>query len=269
MTRLLTALIGLPLFFYVIKYLPPQVFLVLVSIAVVLASYELFAIAEKRGLHAHRALGAALGVAVVYTFFDPRLSTGDMVCAGAIAVSLASLLRARGGGEALAVGIGGTAVTLLAVVLIAMMLGYCVGLLGDGSEQGRDLTVLLFWVVWLSDAAAYAIGTMWGRHKLMPLISPRKTVEGAVGALVVSIVAAVAARAWFFKTLLLGDALMLGLLLGIAGILGDLVESMMKRAAALKDSGALLPGHGGILDRADSLLFAAPVLFYYHKYFIR
>jgi phosphatidate cytidylyltransferase len=102
----------------------------------------------------------------------------------------------------------------------------------------------------------------------MPGISPGKTVAGAIGALAVAMAATLTARAWFFTRLALHDAIALGLLLGAAGMVGDLSESLMKRAAAVKDSGVLFPGHGGMLDRTDSLLFAAPVLFYYHKYFM-
>jgi phosphatidate cytidylyltransferase len=93
-------------------------------------------------------------------------------------------------------------------------------------------------------------------------------VEGAAGALVMAVAASLMAKAWFFRKLTMEDALLLGLLLGLAGMAGDLAESLLKRSAAIKDSGRLFPGHGGMLDRADSLLFAAPVLFYYHKYFM-
>jgi len=103
----------------------------------------------------------------------------------------------------------------------------------------------------------------------MPAVSPAKTAEGAAGALIVAVVAALVARYWFFRSLGAFDAICLGLLLGSAGILGDLTESLIKRSGAVKDSGWLFPGHGGLLDRADSLLFAAPLLFYYHRYFIQ
>ncbi|HZI92935.1 MAG TPA: phosphatidate cytidylyltransferase, partial [Patescibacteria group bacterium] len=126
-----------------------------------------------------------------------------------------------------------------------------------------------FWVVWLSDAAAYVFGSLLGRHKLAPMLSPGKTVEGAIGALMVAVGATLVAKVWFFRKLGFTDALCLGLLMGGAGMIGDLAESLLKRSAGVKDSGWLFPGHGGMLDRADSLLFAAPVLFYYHKYFMQ
>jgi phosphatidate cytidylyltransferase len=266
--RILTSLIGLPILFVVIKRLPPVVFLVFVSVAVVLGSYELYAMAERRGFRPHKLLGAALGVAAAYTFFDARVGALDILCATAILVPIASLIRAHRTPGELDAELGGMAVTFFTVLFVGLLMGYSLGLMSDGEETGRDLTVLLFWVVWLSDAAAYTVGTLWGRYKLIPSISPAKTVEGAAGALVAAVAAALVAKAWFFRRLGLTDAVSLGFLLGSAGMLGDLVESLVKRTASIKDSGWLFPGHGGMLDRADSLLFAAPVLFYYHKYFM-
>lgn len=268
MKRILTSIVGLPILFVIIKYLPPVAFLVLAGASVVLGCYEFYAIAEKKGMRPHKVLGAALGVAAAYTFFDARLGTTDVLCASALLVPLASVVRGRNGGERLEGALEGIAATLFAVLFIGLLIGYSIGLLSDGSETGRDLTVLLFWVVWLSDAGAYAAGSLWGRHKLMPHISPGKTVEGAMGALVIAVTASFTARAWFFRKLSMEDALSLGLLLGVSGMAGDLAESLLKRSAAVKDSGWLFPGHGGMLDRADSLLFAAPVLFYYHRYFM-
>ncbi len=269
MKRIATSLVGLPILFVVIKYLPPGVFLLLVTAAVALGCLEFYALAEKRGFRPHKSLGAALAVATAYTFFDPRLGLADVLCAAAILVPLASLWRGGGGPlRELEAELPAVALTCMAVLFVGLLMGYCLGLLHDGGEMGRDLTVLLFWVVWVSDAAAYTVGRMWGRHKLAPSVSPAKTVEGAMGALVAATAAALVARAWFFHRLGPLDAVALGVLLGGAGILGDLAESLLKRAAAVKDSGRLFPGHGGILDRADSLLFAAPVLFYYHRLFM-
>lgn len=268
MTRIRTALIGLPLFFVVIKYLHPAVFMIVVAASVVIASWEMFALAERGGLHAHRILGAALAVAIAYSFFDPRLPTFEILVAALLAIPTASLARSAGGAWSPAQGVGAAGVTLMTVLFVGVLMGFIVALLADGGPRGRDLTVLLFFVVWIADAGAWAAGTLWGRRKLIPAISPGKTVTGAAGALVAAVLAALAARAWFFTRLSLRDAVALGLLLAIAGMMGDLFESMLKRAAAVKDSGAWFPGHGGMLDRTDSLLFAAPVLFFYHRYFI-
>src|SRR5262249_15288913 len=127
-----------------------------------------------------------------------------------------------------------------------------------------DWVLLLIWVTWLGETAAYLIGSTVGRRLLAPVISPKKTMEGAIAQLLVSIAAALAAQALFFgATLSRRDAGVVGALLGVVGQLGDLAESALKRSAGAKDSGSLMPGHGGMLDRIDSLLFNTPVLFYY------
>jgi phosphatidate cytidylyltransferase len=129
--------------------------------------------------------------------------------------------------------------------------------------QGEWLIFFLLLVTWASDTGAYYVGTLYGRHRLAPTISPKKTVEGLVGGLIAAIIAGYIARWWFLPELSGLDCLVLATLLTIAGLWGDLAESAMKRTVGMKDSGGILPGHGGMLDRLDSLLFATPVFYYY------
>ena len=129
-----------------------------------------------------------------------------------------------------------------------------------------SLLLFLFLLVWTADTAAYFFGWAFGRHKLASLISPGKTVEGALAQLVMSVLAALGARATFFPALSLESAVVVGLLLGVVGQVGDLLESAIKRSVGTKDTGRLIPGHGGMLDRVDSLLVNTPVLFYYATY---
>jgi phosphatidate cytidylyltransferase len=123
--------------------------------------------------------------------------------------------------------------------------------------------LLPFFLAWSCDTAAYGVGRAFGRRKLAPTLSPKKSVEGAMGGLAASIAAGLIARLWFAPYLTLLDALLLGALVGFFAQVGDLVESLLKRDAATKDSSGLIPGHGGALDRFDSLLFAAPIVYYY------
>ena len=102
-----------------------------------------------------------------------------------------------------------------------------------------------------------------GRHSLAPIISPKKTVEGLLGGIILALAAAVGSQRWFLPSVTVMDAAVLAVVLTLAGLLGDLAESAMKRSANQKDSGALIPGHGGMLDRLDSLLFTAPCFYYY------
>lgn len=119
--------------------------------------------------------------------------------------------------------------------------------------------ILLFAIVWLGDTAAFYCGKKWGRRKLAPVVSPNKSWEGAIASLVAAVVAA---GAWSYLRLgeLRLELLGLAVLISIAAQMGDLLESLIKRGAGVKDSGQLLPGHGGVLDRVDALLFAAPVM---------
>jgi len=128
---------------------------------------------------------------------------------------------------------------------------------------GEWLIFFLLLVTWASDTGAYIVGTLYGRHRLAPTISPKKTVEGLVGGLIGAIIVAYAARWWFLPEFSGLDCLVLAILLTITGLWGDLTESAMKRSVGMKDSGRILPGHGGMLDRLDSLLFTAPVFYYY------
>lgn len=128
---------------------------------------------------------------------------------------------------------------------------------GVSSVTGGGLAwfLLALFVTWLSDTFAYLVGKTWGRHKLAPRVSPNKTVEGAIGGLAAAAVTAAICDAWFGMNIGLGLAIVIGLVLGAAGQLGDLSESMLKRARGVKDSSNLIPGHGGMLDRIDALIF--------------
>lgn len=158
---------------------------------------------------------------------------------------------------------------LLGVVYIGWAFGYHLILLRDISGIGRGLIFFLLVTIWLGDTAAYLFGKWLGTHKLRPTISPRKTIEGTIAGLVCGMLGGVGVWSFFLKDALsFPHALVLGVLLGIVGQLGDLSESIIKRSADVKDSGQLIPGHGGLLDRCDSLIFSAPVLYYYFVYLV-
>jgi phosphatidate cytidylyltransferase len=125
---------------------------------------------------------------------------------------------------------------------------------------------LLFAIIMAADASAYFVGRALGRRRLAPSISPSKTVEGALGGLGGGVLGALAVRHFGLPGLPLLHAVGLGVFVAAMGIVGDLVESLLKRWAGVKDSGRLFPGHGGMLDRIDSLLFGAPALYYYFVY---
>lgn len=157
-----------------------------------------------------------------------------------------------------------TAFAMLGFLYIPFMLMHLVWL--RQSEYGVAWLFLCMLIVMTNDTAAYYIGSAFGRHRLYPLVSPKKSIEGSLGGLAGGIGGALLARFTFFPQLTLTDTLLSALLIGILGQAGDLFESMLKRSFGVKDSGTILPGHGGVLDRMDSILFAAPAAYYYAVY---
>jgi phosphatidate cytidylyltransferase len=121
-------------------------------------------------------------------------------------------------------------------------------------------------IVMTNDTAAYYVGSAIGKHRLYEAVSPKKSIEGALGGLVGSLGGTLLAKFTFFATLGFADALITALVIGTIGQVGDLFESLLKRSFGVKDSGTLFPGHGGVLDRMDSIIFAAPVTYYYAVY---
>ena len=159
--------------------------------------------------------------------------------------------------------------TILGVVYIGWAFGHHMILLRDINEAGRGLTCFLLVTVWLCDTAAYLFGKRFGRHKLLPTISPAKTIEGTIAGIVFGTLGGLGVWSFFLQEILSWQhALILGILLSIVGQLSDLSESIIKRSADVKDSGHLIPGHGGLLDRCDSLIFSAPALYIYYVFLV-
>ena len=141
--------------------------------------------------------------------------------------------------------------------------------LGAGEElpSGGDSLLFLFAVLWVGDTAAMGIGGVFGKHKLAPTVSPNKTVEGFIGGLAGGLAVGVLMIFWKFSSVPWYHVLLIALGCSFVGQIGDLVESMWKRSVGIKDSSAIIPGHGGVLDRFDSLLFAAPFMYVYFRVF--
>ena len=135
--------------------------------------------------------------------------------------------------------------------------------------NGVSWLFLIMVIVMAGDSAAYYVGSSFGKNKLYPAVSPKKSVEGSIGGLAGSMIGALVAKFTFFPELAIADCIGTALLLGVLGQLGDLFESLIKRSCGVKDSGTIIPGHGGILDRLDSILFAAPAAYYYAYFLFR
>lgn len=257
--RLLSTLVLLPLFVWMVASGPVWLFGAVMVLAGALGQWEFTGIFDRVGVRTFRVLGLVGGSLVTASFALP-VSERVAFTAVLLALLAAGLLRPRDNRPVWEP----VAVTLLGVCYVNWLLGYTFWL--RDLEAGREWILLLVSVTWLGETAAYLVGSTMGRHKLAPVISPRKTVEGALAQLAMSMLAALGARATFFPALSLESALVVGLLLGVVGQAGDLLESAIKRSVNTKDTGRLIPGHGGMLDRVDSLLINTPVLFYYATY---
>ncbi|HSB42719.1 MAG TPA: phosphatidate cytidylyltransferase [Methylomirabilota bacterium] len=257
--RLLSTLILLPLFVWMVVDGPVWLFGAVMVLAGAAGQWEFSGMFERAGVGSFRVLGLVGGSLVTASFALPV--SERVAFTGVLLVVLAvGLLRGPGGRRAWEP----VAVTLLGICYVNWLLGYTFWL--RDLEAGREWILLLVSVTWLGETAAYLVGSTLGRHPLAPVISPRKTVEGGLAQMVVSVLAALGARAVFFPALPPANAIVVGLLLGVVGQVGDLLESAIKRSVGTKDTGRLIPGHGGMLDRVDSLLVNTPVLFYYATY---
>lgn len=263
MKRILGALLFAPPVIALIYFSTPLIFSVVVGVVVVVCLLEFFRLAEACGTNPYRRTGLLIGIIIVFAFYDGQWPfTSFMISAATMVIFVRMLFGKEGFRKALE----SVAYTLAGVLWVAWLLGHLV--LIHGMDEGKFYIFFLLMVIWGGDTAAYYVGKNLGRRKLAPQISPNKTVEGSVGGLGGAIVGALIAKLWFLSELPAGDAVILGVLLGAAGQLGDLSESAVKRSADVKDSGKIIPGHGGLLDRLDSMIFAAPILYYYMIRFI-
>jgi phosphatidate cytidylyltransferase len=262
--RVATALVALPLLVVVLFLGPPWVGVALVGAAALLGLFEFFRLVRARQLAPMRLTGLVFAAAMFLDVVFPGRQAPPLWPLGAVLLLGATLLPGRG----LVDSAPSAALTLLGAVYVGA-LGGCIAALrvleprGDGAWR----VVLLLAIIMVADTCAFFAGHALGRRRLAPALSPGKTVEGAAGGLCGGVLGAFAVRALGLPWLPPVDTLILGTLVAGAGIVGDLVESLLKRWAGVKDSGSLFPGHGGMLDRLDSLLFGAPILYYYFSYF--
>ncbi|HKB65281.1 MAG TPA: phosphatidate cytidylyltransferase [Pyrinomonadaceae bacterium] len=276
MSRILTAAIALPILIasILIPWLQP-LFVAIAAAAMFFGLYEFYVLARKKDMKPD--LGAGfLGGAALFTIFyfatpdptQPRLDA-QLITLILLVFTIATLIAAMLRGAPFDKMIVASGATILGVLYVVLLGGHLVAL-RTGFEQGLSAHLLSFFFLVLmgADTGAYYVGRAIGKHKLAPKVSPGKTWEGVAGGLVAAMALATAAHFWFFKELPLKWALPLAAVMTVLGILGDLTESALKRGAGAKDAAKILPGHGGALDRLDSLLFNAPLIYYFaHFYF--
>jgi phosphatidate cytidylyltransferase len=260
--RVLTALVALPPLVAALFLGPPVLGVVVVASAALVGLGEFFRLAAVR-VQPMRFTGLLLAGAL---FLDVAYPGGGRPPIWPLAALLLLGLTLLPGRD-LSVTVPSAAVTLLGAVYLGALGGTIAALrVVEPVADGAWRIVLLLAIVMVSDTLAFFAGRAFGRRRLAPALSPGKTVEGALGGLVGGVAGAFGIRALGLPLLPPWHALGLGLLVAAFGIVGDLDESLLKRWAGVKDSGTLFPGHGGMLDRLDALLFGAPVLYYYFLY---
>lgn len=281
-SRILTALVALPILIFsiLLPFFLPNVaaanwmFVLIAALAFGAGLFEFFTLTKKLELKADASV-AYIGAALLFVafLFDAPAKSPDLliltIFAFLVLVLITQMFRFQADFSKMLTGIG---VTTLGVLYVAFLGGFIVSMRVGFNETGvpflsTKLLGFFFFVSFGADAGAYFVGKSFGKHKLIPKISPGKTWEGAFGGLAVSAGFAAIATATFFPELPYKFSIPLACIMTIAGILGDLAESAMKRGAGAKDAANILPGHGGLLDRLDSLLFAAPILYYFARFY--
>ena len=270
--RVASSVVLIPVFVWVTTMASAWVFQLLVIAASAVACYELARMFERTGRAISPWLTVGVGAALTASFATSLYATvGDdgsplhwmptpeLVLLIGVGVVCSAPLWSAGRPV-----VESTANTLFGAVYVGWLLGYAIWL--QGRVGGPQLVLFLVGVTWAGESAAYLVGSSMGRHRLAPILSPRKTVEGAIAQILVSVAAALALAAWLLPACGLAGAAGAGVLLGVIGQVGDLAESAIKRSIGTKDTGGLIPGHGGMLDRIDSLLFNAPALYLYSLY---
>ena len=257
--RVMAAVVFLPIFYFLVHDLGPIAFFGLVVLAGMLA------VAEFYRLHLAHApwpwwswAGVAATGLVLCSLQWPTFVADRTVLFGTVLLALCMPLFS---GKPLRDSLMDGMVLVMGVLYIGLSLGHL--LLIRALPDGAWLIFFVVLVTWAADTGAYIAGKAMGRHPLSPLVSPKKTYEGLAGGMALACLGAVVARGWFLPAISLTSCLVLGVFLTLAGLAGDLAESAMKRSTGVKDSGALIPGHGGMLDRLDSLLFTGPAFYYY------
>ena len=271
--REIAGAVAIPIVLAILFLAPPLAFNLLVAVVALGALWEFYRLAEKTGHPVAKTVGMAVGSLVLGAaallwgpiHFETASGSVDIIgrsspawwYGAALSAALLTSMASLASRVAPAAALSGAASTLFGVLAVALP---STAMCFLRAVSPRAVLFLLL-LVWVCDSSAYYAGSRFGRHKLAPLVSPKKSWEGTIAGLIGATVFGAAAGTWWFLPQLgpLRGALA-GALASSAGQVGDLVESLWKRGAGVKDSGMFLPGHGGYYDRIDSLLFAGPVM---------
>lgn len=245
-------------------------FLVLALAVVLLGQGELYAVLKQRGFHPATALGLVAGAFVMigaYVKGDSGQGEAAMIFGVVLAMLLCPFWYAAAPAKARRGLVVNMAATMFGVVYVPFMISFALLLLAIPGDLGRNLLLTVLGLTVLYDVCAYAIGSLWGNRPLAPSISPHKSWEGAIGATLIVLLVGLVIVPSIDDIFNPARAAGLALIIAIAAPLGDLAESAIKRDLGVKDMSSLLPGHGGVLDRIDAILFTAPAAYYFVRLF--
>ncbi|UCG77744.1 MAG: phosphatidate cytidylyltransferase [Nitrospirota bacterium] len=251
-TRILTALVLLPVLILYVMYLPPLFFLLLLMAVALIGQTEFYALyGIKKG---YRTLGLIFGASLMLLIFRDGAAPDDYFAVLFITVAVIRLFSDRSpGGSTRDVSI-----MTIGIIYVPLLLSYMTKL----REFGPQWVLYLLGSVWCSDSCAYFIGRSFGKVKLYETMSPNKTMAGAFGSIAGGLIMSLFLNIVLNLGLSTLSSALIGSMIGFVTIIGDLIESMFKRDSGMKDSGDLIPGHGGILDKVDGMVLASPVLYW-------
>ena len=265
--RWITSLVAIPLLVLIISIGGTFWLAVVINIICIMALWEYFFIVlnkdRKITAISFQVLAFFTGSAVLWAaYFHSFNMVLDIIVLNVVISTLISLPKFKSDSSVWEIVFK----QVVGIIYIPLFLSYIV-LIRNG-DNGVLWIFLLLSVVFMGDTGAYYLGSYYGKHKLCPAISPNKTVEGALGGLAATLGSGALIKTFFLPLLPWGLSVLFFISIGLAGQVGDLFESQIKRVAHIKDSGAILPGHGGILDRIDAVLFAAPVAYIFKEYLL-
>jgi phosphatidate cytidylyltransferase len=261
--RFRTALVLLVVLLFVIQWSPPPVYFLFLQAIIVISLLEFYGLAGKKKLRPQKAVGIFLALLIGASFYFRVLPFEIALFVGLLAAGV-YFLASFNTIEKVVSFPASFAITIIGPIYIGWTMNYFHLL---RQERGPYTVYFLLSVIFLGDSGAYLFGHLMGKHKMTPVASPHKTWEGSAGGILFAMIAAVAVRLLFLRQLGLGEAVLCGALVHAVAQVSDPLESLFKRAVGMKDSSNLLPGHGGFLDRIDSLLLATPFFYFFIRYF--
>ena len=261
-TRIIVSIVAIPLILIACIYgeIP---FLVFVLGIALISFWEFSQMVKNKNAYVNILIGAVAVILITTNVYFHFVEFFILVTLFSVVLLLIELFRNK---ESATLN---TAVTFLGVFYIGLFSSTILLIRENFAHsdllyaEGGYLIISIMVSIWICDSAAFFIGTAFGKHKLFPRVSPNKSWEGAIAGFIFAIISMIVARATVIDLLTLNDAIAIGVIVGLIGQMGDLVESLIKRDTGVKDSSAIIPGHGGIFDRFDSLLLTAPVIYLY------